>query len=76
MINKEFQERHRLYSISKDDLDRNSYLEQMRENLLERNGNQPEYTFGYTFVGKIINIQDASYTECMEINGDMNPRGL
>ena len=76
MINKEFQELNRLYSTESDKESKANLLEQMRENLIQRNQGEGLYTFSYTQVGQSIDILTADYNGCLQINGDMNPMGL
>lgn len=54
-----------------DDKEKQSfYLEQMRNNLLERNGGND--TFSHSLNYKSFSIKNASYANILEINGDMN----
>ena len=76
MINKEFQELNRLYSIAREAETRSNLLEQMRKNLIQRNQGEGLYTFSYTQEGLSNDILTADYNGCLQINGDMNPMGL
>lgn len=75
MINKEFQELNRKYSVNKDSEERERLLLEMRKNLKRRNSGNSTYAKGYIDAGKIIDIDAAEYALLLEINGDMNPLG-
>lgn len=77
MINAEFQELKRRFSVNVEE--RVSIMEQMRENLIARNGGNSTYEFGYTSGDdtKTVDIKDIDKPEPLfEIDGDMCPRGL
>lgn len=75
MLNREFQKLNGLYLSSKNEEDRASYLQQLRNNLKQRNGSASEYVASYTFKGNAYNIDDCDYNALREIDGDMNPQG-
>ena len=75
-MNAEFQELNRRYSISFDKDVKNDILQSMRSNLLQRNHGDNTYKLTYTKPGKVLLIDESSYSELLEINGDMNPIGM
>lgn len=77
MLNPEFQELKRLWSIAPEPTRMREYLVQkMRENLKKRNGNNSDYFKAYTSKGDYFNIDECEYEELSEIDGDMAPRGM
>ena len=75
MVNKEFQELRGL--LARNYMDNADIIKRMRENLKERNNGDPEYVFGYTFNGKVINIDTCTNIpeDLFMIDGDMCPMG-
>lgn len=72
MVNKEFQELFREWSVNLSS--RKIIEEKMKENLIKRNGDNVIYTFDYTTPGKVVNIETCNdVTELFAVNGDMNP---
>lgn len=76
-MNQEFPEYRRLWSISKTDEERSQYIEQMRENLILRNSGQHIYQFGYTYLGREVDIAATEdIQDLFAVDGDMTPLGL
>lgn len=74
MVNDEFQELKRLWSINVGE--RISIMEQMRKNLIDRNSGLSDYKFEYTS-NKMVDINSIDNPEDLfAIDGDMCPRGL
>lgn len=74
MINKEFQELRAQWG--NNSAERANIIEKMRENLKSRNGGKSMYSFGYTYPGKVLNIDTCSDpNELFAIDGDMCPMG-
>lgn len=76
MLNQEFQEFRRLWSVSERQLEKDEYITEMRNNLKGRNGGNSEYVTSYTSKGRHFNIDDCEVSNLFEIDGDMNPRGM
>ena len=74
MVNTDFQELNRLYSVHKVQLEQ--IIQKMKDNLTIRNGGKDEYTFGYTEPGRVEFISQCEYESLLAIDGDMCPMGL
>ena len=74
MVNKEFQELKRQFSVRERPL--NDIFVDMQRILRERNNDGDEYTFQYTRNGSIIISKCKNFSELFEIDGDMCPRNL
>ncbi len=75
-MNQEFQNlRERFGNNSRE---RQEIIMRMRDNLLGRNGGGENYTFVYTQVGRVVNINNCENVpeDLFAIDGDMNPLGL
>lgn len=75
-INNEFQELMRQFSVNIDQ--RADILNSIKANLKERNGGESSYTFGYTTLGKVVDIDSVTLDhidDLFAVNGDMNPQG-
>lgn len=55
---------------------KDSILEKMRENLLERNNGNNVYVFQYTQKEKEYEIASCDFNQLCEIDGDMRPMGM
>lgn len=58
-----------------EDYEREQIANEMRNNLIARNGGKPLYTKGYFDRGKIIDISTANVELLFEVDGDMCPLG-
>ena len=74
MVNAEFQELKRQYSVHKVQL--KQIIQKMKDNLTVRNGGKDEYTFGYTEPGRVECISLCDFESLLAIDGDMCPLGL
>lgn len=74
-MNKEFQKLRKQWGLNSNE--REKIIKEMRVNLKCRNAGMSEYEFGYTFKGKVINIDTCSNVpdDLFEIDGDMTPLG-
>ena len=74
-MNTEFQELKSLFEMNIEE--RPLIMQQMRKNLIARNGGNPNYEFGYIFHGRVVDISSIDRSEGLfEIEGDMCPQGL
>lgn len=76
MVNKEFQEAKRLFSIAETEEDKVAAVDLMRKNLLMRNNEVGTYTLSYTTPGQTLDINDCSVEALFAIDGDMNPQSI
>ena len=76
MLNNEFQEAKRVYSISESPEDKEEAIKSMRDILLARNNGEATYDFSYTEKGKTVCITDCGLEDLLAVDGDMNPIGL
>ena len=74
-VNRDFQELKRQYHLETDADIQEAILNEMRENLLERNCQEPNYCMQYTYQGIVYNINECSLNDLYSIDGDMNPYG-
>lgn len=75
-MNHQFQELRALWGNNARE--RQAIIERMRENLIDRNGGNESYTFGYTQPGRVVNINTCENVpeDLFAVDGDMNPLGL
>ncbi|MBQ6071233.1 MAG: hypothetical protein IJK85_05720 [Bacteroidales bacterium] len=73
MVNQEFQELKRQLLIAKKN--EKDIIDEMRANLLKRNGGQELYHLEYTEKSNTYNIKTATVEELYSIDGDMCPQG-
>ena len=76
-MNKKFEELKEKYLVLMKDKksseeEREHTIQEIRKNLIERNGGCEIYNSPYNEVYKNINIKEASFTELKGINGDLN----
>ena len=76
MNHRDFENSKRLWSISKQQEQKDLYVSEMRNNLLKRNGEEDIYELMYTMPGKKHTISSCSVEDLFEIDGDMTPRGV
>lgn len=75
MINQEFQELKRQWSLRNPENEK-IIIENMRYNLLSRNGGSSIYTTGFSNPGISHDINTCDVESLFAIDADMNPQGL
>lgn len=76
-MNKEFEDLNQKYQktiSNRSSLQENEFIDQMRMNILQRNGGVDEFI--RSIDDKKYSIKDASYKDLLEINGAMNNKEM
>lgn len=75
MLNKDFQELKRQYSVVTEDNRKMQIVQEMRNNLIARNNGNASYITEYITPGIMIDISIAGVESLFEVDGDMCPLG-